>query len=739
MQQDIKTNKAIIFGVYDPDGITLAEALDEWNHNETSANNFIDEKMKLFYKNVRDFKQTNPVVYAIYSKEGSFREYSIRKLSSSTFESDKIELQDYHPLQKWISQFQAAIAENGLVGASESMQGTTPLNLTTVRNTAVELFQTTYRLYKANKTKDFIEARQNLLNFFSDPACLFAALLGAILNDTKEKLPNNIASDSQSFPSIDLPLLPPITQTPIIETQATLLLAGESESLPEESTSSNALSIINGNSDSSVTIQDTIQYIKNLPARFLAAKELIIQKSPDREFLTNVRSHIGKDILHESETHFLMFCLSDHKLLERFSELSAILIDPKDYIAHSFQNGQDRTEKIKETSDKICSLLLQELAVVGNLIRNVEGLKTITAAFPKTCGDIPRMLIPNCSLSDLYETDARRDKFNKVMIALNGPESILSDRIGIAILPSISTLSDQDESDEFHWDDDATQNPTETLGDDTRRSDLLKFLTTVGQEQLNIMSFFSLKLDVPVNKLVNKYFNRGDEGFYEFAIDLQNRKKNSPEDLKNAALCLPDKLIFNDCKIKLTEDCGGELNMPALTLKGAFQVAALVIRNDSAEALKALLPNQQSLIKDQAGVVIGPDIAIKDKNLKDKFPTLFELDSMTSDMNIDSDILQQVDNQGCYCFLQHTKGKPVQLRTFNTLHLETGDITRHTTVNEVRTGSYLRTSTVKCKKTIADLKKDCSKDNEKGYINSLKPDNYNLIETDGCLIIQKQE
>jgi hypothetical protein len=460
-----------------------------------------------------------------------------------------------------------------------------------------------------------------------------------------------------------------------------------------------------------------------------AAQSLVKTGKPDIRFLQSLESQFSVDRLKQDKAAFLRFCFADHKLLQHDELLYAVLIESSRYVENHFgYDEQGRQNWVADMSQKICYLLKMELQAVGSLVSNVEGLKTIAAAVPKGCSNTPKMLIPNCSLSDLYASGARREKFEKLLIALNGPGSSVSDRMGIAILPKVSAgFEPDDQNQDDTWGEQPASPLVDGLGDETLRSHFIRFLNTVEQEQLHLLTFISLTTPVSANKLVSRYFEDADEGYNQFMLEMQRRTRATPEILKQAALCLPDKLIFNECRVQLTADCGGELTLPPLMLKAAFQVAALAIRNDSPEVLRKLLPAQQNAIKEQPGMAIGPDIRISNQLIADKFPALMMLNECTSDMNIDADILQKVDRQGCYCFLQHLKGNPVQLRTFNTLYRQP--------VNAVRATAYLELLRTECKHPVAELQKLCSRESGKGYLNAIQPENYELEVTADSLMI----
>jgi hypothetical protein len=403
-----------------------------------------------------------------------------------------------------------------------------------------------------------------------------------------------------------------------------------------------------------------------------------------------------------------------------------------------FANEDALKEKCEQTKLLLPEIILSQLLTAGNLISNIHGVEYITNVFDKNkkVSKKPNIFMANCSLSKIYAKEETKRKFESVLWNLNPTNKDVdpSRKISICVFPKVSFKGDDDETNPIPavWESDdeqADESTSQEIGDETGFSDFAEYLEYCSQKDLKIMNFISL--DQELADLRDTAFDDNNENsLTHFVKKLRN--KVSAESLKHVSICIPDSIFLPSLEYNFF----GKISKTAvISIKGAFMVASIVMRNDHYEIIKVLLKNNvknkgyTAYIQRQPGIGIGPDKTWREKILSESFAELFEFEDIST-YRLDQEIMDELFNKdtlqnNTYSFLHHSKGKKIKLKSFNTAYTDDND--RPVSVNSVRVEDYLK-MILELNNSLTDeefkkMKKDeggMRKYNEKiNYINAL--------------------
>ena len=338
-------------------------------------------------------------------------------------------------------------------------------------------------------------------------------------------------------------------------------------------------------------------------------------------------------IKHEDITkqRFLHFCIADKKLI-----LSKSFVDILSYIFAdiAFTNDNDLKQKCEQTKSLLPEIILSQLLTAGNLISNIHGAEYITNVFDKNkkVSKKPNIFMANCSLSKIYAKEETKRKFESVLLNLNptikGQDS--SRRISICVFPKVNFKGDEDETDisSAVWESDDEQSDessSQEIGDETGFSDFTEYLEYCSQNDLKIMNFISLDKEL-VDLRDTAFDNNNENSLTHFVKKL--RSKVSAESLKHVSICIPDSIFLPSFEYNIF----GKISKTAvISIKGAFMVASIVMRNDHYEIIKVLLKNNvknkgyTTYIQRQPGIGVGPDKTWRKRFYRKDLPSCLNL------------------------------------------------------------------------------------------------------------------
>jgi hypothetical protein len=279
----------------------------------------------------------------------------------------------------------------------------------------------------------------------------------------------------------------------------------------------------------------------------------------------------------------------------------------------------------------------------------------------------------------------------------NNSKGSLAEYIGLCIIPKINYSEyNPDDSLEFSFDNEPQKSDKniDDLGDATEFEHFIEHLkfceNNPDGSSIRMMNLVSLNHDFPVSILTQKVME--DYNVMDFIRQIENSAGN--ESLKHVSLCIPDKIFMNNMDFDFS---GCRINTKLITIKAAFLVAAIVMRNDSVTKIRQIVgpDNKKYVQNDEPGVSIGPETYWKDdKKMNQSLAGLFELSDVSSDLDMDAGILSVIQNDddrkySCFSLLYHEKLKPVTLRVFNTAYWTDANSIYYS-VNMIRTRDYLQ-------------------------------------------------
>jgi hypothetical protein len=681
--KQIKTNRAIVFGVFRPGD--SEKALDKvLADSDDPPNVFVEKHLKDFKINSQNLKKEICGKIFLRSDETGF--LSGYALARNSIHDIEIELNDHHPLTQFIKKYQAGVQIGGIFSDMLSSTKLDSFNWEQLRNKGRELFNQALRNYQNKKDKKFEESRNLFLNFFRDPLCLWGAYLGTITTyfapTDKIKLPGDTGTTEDFL----LPLLPPITKNQVVQ--------DDIKSLPDMSSINDELV-----RDNDVTASVPAIYQEHKQSEMMVSLRKDIETDP-RRTNPNYLPVASKKILEQlnitrdkmEPEPFLQLCLSDDRLMTYYDRLADILIDG--YYEKSGNVHLVMPEMVDEWKSVFSKLLDREFRTVGSLLASIEGLRILAKAFEGVTQDgRPDIIVPNCSLSKLYENDDIRSKFQKLLAQCNNSQGSLAEYIGICVIPRINYTDYSPDEAQYDYDleESTPQNQkVNDLGDATDFSHLVEHLKfcegSNNGSPIRMMNLVSLQNDLPVSELTRESFE--EHNIMDFIKQIENSA--GKEALKHISLCIPDKIFMN----KMTLDfCGWHINTQLITIKAAFLVAAIVMRNDSVTKLRQIVgaENKRYVQNDEPGVAVGPQTHWKDGQMNKYFSDLFELADVHSDLDMDAGILaiHNSDDKkySCFSLLYHEKRKPIALQVFNTAYWADNF---YYSVNMIRTRDYLQ-------------------------------------------------
>ena len=737
----IKTNRAIVFGVFKPGEKDLVQALEEWDdsgENKTNMPAFIETEFRSFRIDSQELKnEVCSTVYIRYSREGKCRGYA---LTSTSKDDVRIHLDDYHPLTQFIRKYQDKVAIGGMYSDFTSGKDLDSFDWNKLRSTGRELFYSALRHYQAKRQKQFMEKRDAFLNFFRDPLCLAGAMVGTLLSVSN---PISNATDNHKpipLDDINLPLLPPIQ---VDYDQAKNDNMGITNGTPqllearEDAACGTLPEVVQSDGDANESALPAVMNSNDAATSMALRREIALHPERSKNKFLQVASKrvlgalgITPDKL--DEAGFLLICLSDDRLLEYYEILAPILIDEE---SETIQRNVYNKKDISVWQNDFDSLLNNEFQMVGNLLAGIDGLHKLSQAFEDIERDErPEIIIPNCSLSKIYERDDIRGKFETLLHNTNSHETNLQDYIGFCVVPRVAydekEVRDEDES---LFDDPLPTSQAMDMGDHTSFSHLTAFLKYCDRRKLRIMTFASLKDDLPGYRLDDRTLE--DDFLTAFLRQLENSAGQGA--LEHISLCIPDKIFMN--KLQLNPE--SNIRTPLIVTKAAYLVAAIAMRNDSVSKLRQLLGlNKKYIQSEEPGLIIGPETTWRNMKMYKELPELFELD-VPSDLNMDAGFMEQLlypddTKHRRFSLLYHEKGKNLFLRLFNTGYRADNQCY---SVSQVRMCDYLSNVIRKDKNLTRELENPKPKgkvmfDAETPYINTWKPEkvSYNVsqLETD---------
>jgi len=659
------TNRALVFGVFKPGEESLADRLESWDG--VSGPDFIQKQFAACKYDHRALENMEVVFYFKYKEYPDGRQkgcYSLEKDAHGV----KIRLNEHHPLHELIKSYRKLADEAGALMVEA--KGLSLIDGASLRSKGRELFQKTLRAFEKKDNELFQKRREDLLNFFHDPLCLSGALLDVLEALHGRAAAQNHPRRSGSLPEsplIDIPIPSRIRDQILEKKHLPTLPQVEGSPAPAAlpGATGGALALVSRPEERNLTVPELWKRIQN-DGRW-----------EEDKYLPTIYREAFKEHLKpgNAETldlrRFLLFCLSDDHLSEWFDQLSLILID-----GWSAQQEAEASRRIDGEEPDIWrarfnGLLKVELSTVGGLLANIEGLKVIS----RTCAHArPEIFLPNCSLSDIYKNKEIRVKFEHILKNLNPDPSKDSHgnhghRIGLCIIPrvifSIGDTESALDNDNIFGDDEPTAVKAEDLGDGAEFGHFCEFLEFCDKEKLRIMTLVSSGLDLPVHRIEEKIFDKDEKQTPAYLLSkLEARLGEDKSPLKHLTVCLPDKIFINELEFSFG------VKTPMILLKGAFLVAAVVMRNDSPEELRRLLGQDSQYVREQPGVAIGPQVEWKGRKLFDSHKPLFTLPYVVSDISTDVHILERLLDpnvaHACYSFLRHERDQKVALQLFNT-------------------------------------------------------------------------
>ncbi len=735
----IKTNRAIVFGVYKPGEADLYQALENWDETAMNMPAFIETHFKSFRFDVEDLKKkVHRTIYVRYSAEGQCKGYALMPGSPHDI---AVGLNEYHPLPQFIAAYQEKVQTGGIYADFTAGKNLDAFNWEKLRSSGRELFYSALRHYQAKRQKLFLEKREAFLNFFRDPLCLAGAWLSTLLTVTQTATDAAGSGVYTPIPldDIDLPLLPPIQpfSAPSSESEEhvdTRLLTGgqDSTALPATVPTDTADSQLPVGAEGGTPV----------PHQLVALHQTLL-RHPERgqnKFLVEANRTLlkGLDITPDQmgAQAFLLLCLADDRLLHYHQYLAPILIDEaSETLKTKFADLALHDQDVQTWQKNFDSLMNNEFQTVGNLLAGIDGLYTLAQAFEGIDRDErPEIILPNCSLSKLYEKDEIRQKFETLLHGTNSRQSNLQDYIGFCVVPRVSyNDSEVADEEEFIFDKEApTTSQAADLGDATRFGHLAAFIKYCDAQNLRIMTLVSLANNLPVNRLNQRTLE--DAFLLDFVKQLENTA--GARALKHVSVCLPDKIFMNELQLSFGSSIR---STPLIVTKAAYLVAAIALRNDSVSKLRQLLgDNRRYLQNGEPGLIIGPQTIWRGTEMHKSLPELLEL-PVASDLNMDTGLMELMLNpedqkHSGFSLLYHEKGKHVRLRLYNTA-ARRGNNAYHS-VSLIRMADYLHNTIQKSpnrNQIIRELERPIPRgkvmfDAAIFYINTWKPErvNYNI-------------
>jgi hypothetical protein len=652
----------LVFSIINPGGDSLASDLEKMKDGDAQA--FISKIFSKKYVYNPDMLRKMSLRYFVtFDDEGSIGYSLTKKGDGHQGREVEIEVNEAHPLHLLVKKYEQHLA------VGQELDPSSIINTKEVYKKAQELFDKSYRLYAEDEFYD--NSLGKFRSLLKDPMCFTAAILGKYeCEQAVQVQPNSGLKGQPVQPEIPFPLAPlPIADDPLA-TNANPSLDAE-YALPQGETSAGqtalatqentALSVRTIDSDRGKWLKSNFEQIKALKVQgqtAVEAFETIIMEELKRQ---------GKQLMDKID--FLYYCLSDHvsfsnDLVRGLAEVT--FIDAKEPFQEYEQNIAILRDKFYPYILSLC------MSKLGNLLSNIHGLRLLIdeVSGGKKLRFRPKIYVTNCSLSDFYQnSDQIKDNFHSLLVNLN-PKYGLQNRetpIGLTVIPKISinpSATRTDGQKKFL--------PTLKLSPSTKNSishfviddvaefsDLKEFIQFTTDSKLGIMHFVSLdKAQVNLNM---SNFDPDAGNIELFANELE---KQDEEFRKHVSICIPDATFLPEMVIN------GQGVVQPIPIKGAFLVAAVLIRNDQPELLQERVPNEKHAVQFQPGIGIGPDVIYSGKEMKNIFPRLFETNLMSA-VNMNMEVITYLTKdkgKDCrYSFLHQAQKRPVTLLICNTV------------------------------------------------------------------------
>jgi hypothetical protein len=569
-------------------------------------------------------------------------------------------------------------------GRTFSPASDTIINVKDTYKRAQELFNNAYRYYLDGKNKARASATKSFTNLLKDPLCLLAAFLGRTEIDQQSSAikPGANSRVDKDLPKLDSYPFGPLPALTYIPEKDDVKSADQKKLLPNKSSKTSATKgeLIEVDNKSKA-LSETVAQVKNENTFYLQLRQEIEQAGPSSELYPVMMKMMEGRKEKLSKEEFLYLCFSGLPSWFITNESMSMLLK---YILFGGESTKDAEPMLQMVKEKLFPALLgQFITLIGALMSNISGVQNIASQFEgKDLGNSPQLFITNCSLSDIYENKEYKLYFQSILKNLNTTytEQNRHHPVGFCVIPSVSFDSDFD--DDTVEDDhsalfehggvhEQVDVKIHDLGDSAKFSHTIEHLKFCADNSLKVMHLVSHSRSLTL--LTQKAFEQGSD-LKSFTTALKNNLKNS-EILSYVSVCIPDSTLLPSLQYSTGEI---QHKIPAMPIKGAFLVAAILMRNDQSEILKQLLPREVAYIQTgQPGVNIGPETIWKGARLVDLFPHLFQLPKIHSAIDYDVEVMDKLlkddaISSNCYSFLVQARSRDILLRTANTLAVDGG-------------------------------------------------------------------
>ena len=679
-------SNTLVFSVISPGGDSLAKDLDSME-SEDSTQSFIDSTFEKKY--VYDIKALDNIRLAYFvSYKNQTPQYSLHETGDP--HEERVEINEAHPLSILSKSYENSLRDRKSINIEEM------LNAKSIYKNAQEIFDVAYRLYREGKPL-YQKSMEKFRNFLRDPLCLCGAILGKM--DIEEESFASPLIDSKQFVKPQAPSIPFLLAPLPADVEQNMYALTAGDSAPQSSSLVRASE--NDTPRAMPALSETeVWYQEQVPRMH----SLMVQNkngAVTQSFLQVLKERVQTREKRElTKAEFLYFCLSE---LPFFN-------NPVTRSLAEYVFAREKGATLKPSKDDIKQLreeyypfiLLQCMTTIGNLQANIEGVRTLVKEIQRGANKhAPKIFIANCSLSDIYAgSEERQRRFESLMKNLN-PFHHRQRRafsVGLCVIPKVPFGNGEQESDFFASSETSLSlldlaGDTRTadiqlrpLNDATTFGDCVRFLRFLSKQEIGVMTLVSTDKDL---SYLSERELDPDQG--EVAALAQMFKEQLDDYARmHASFCVPDATFLPAFTVGMGDR---KIRIPAIPVKAAFLVGALLIRNDQPEILRAILPHFSEDIQEQPGVGIGPEVLYEEKQLQEEFPQLFEIERMgASDMDVEivEFFLKRSTSTRCsYSFLHHARQKPIALQLCNTLAAD--ERGRAVPVSRVRSEDYLKT------------------------------------------------